>query len=216
MNKSILDYSHRPRPHLMAAHHRASPQSAINKVAANINSVRDYKFQQFEAQQERIRRVHQKLMQKKPVSSGGNSSLSSIQRLLSQKMAKTFLTTQGKHLDQEVILANSQHNELFKDMNRLNDCFLDVVDNVCSYKVELGIMLQRLVECYNSAFLQQYEVFYDGRLEKEKTLEKEIRVYRAKQEETDAERESLKEKQDLAEKAVRVKDNEIERLLEQQ
>ena len=105
-------------------------------------------------QQPRIHRVHQKLMQKKPVSSGGNSCLNAIQKLLSQKMAKTFLTTHGKHLDHEIILQNSRHNELFKDMNRLNDCFLDVVDNVCSYKVELGIMLQRLVECYNSVFLQ--------------------------------------------------------------
>ena len=68
----------------MAAHpRRASPHSAINKVAGNINSVRDYKFQQFDAQQERIRRIHQKLMQKKAVSSGGNSSLDAIQKLLS-------------------------------------------------------------------------------------------------------------------------------------
>ena len=109
-------------------------------------------------------------------------------------MAKTFLATRGKHLDQEIVLQNSQHNELFKDMNRLNGCFLDVVDNVCSYKVEMGIMLQRLVECYNSVFLQQYEVFYDGRLEKEKMLEKEIAVYRAKQKQTDEERDTLEQK----------------------
>ena len=139
MNKSMME-SQIARPHLMAHPYR-STQSAINKVATNINSVRDYKFQLFDAHQERIRRIHQKLMQKKAVSSGGNSSLNAIQKLLSQKMAKTFLTTHGKRLDQEIILQNSQHNELFKDMNRLNGCFLDVVDNVCSYKVELGIML---------------------------------------------------------------------------
>ena len=77
-------------------------------------------------------------------------------------------------------------------MNRLNGCFLDVVDNVCGYKVELGIMLQRLVESYNSIFLQQFEVFYDGRLQKEKELDKEIIVYQGKQQETDEERELLK------------------------
>lgn len=152
MNKSMME-SQLARPHLMAHPYRTA-QSAINKVATNINSARDYKFHLFDAHQERIHRIHQKLMQKKAVSSGGNSSLNAIQKLLSQKMAKTFLTTHGKHLDQEIILQNSQHNELFKDMNRLNGSFLDVVDNVCSYKVELGIMLQRLIECYNSVFLQ--------------------------------------------------------------
>lgn len=175
MNRSVMEPSHIARPHLMR-----TPQTAINIVATNINSVRDYKFQVFDAHQDKIRRIHQKLMQKKSVSSGGNSSLNSIQRLLSQKLSNTFLTTQGKGMDHEIVLQNSQHNELFKEMNRLNGCFLDVIDNVCGYKVEMGIMLQRLVECYNSIFLQQYEVFYDGRLQKEKELDKEIAKFQGK------------------------------------
>jgi hypothetical protein len=59
-------------------------------------------------------------------------------------------------------------------MNNLNGCFLDIIDSVCSYKVDLGIMLQKLIESYNSVFLQQYTVFYEGKLEKEKELELEI------------------------------------------
>jgi hypothetical protein len=35
-------------------------------------------------------------------------------------------------------------------------------------------MLQKLVESYNSIFLQQYHVFYEGKLEKEKELDAEI------------------------------------------
>lgn len=45
-------------------------------------------------------------------------------------------------------------------------------------------------------------MFYDGRLEKEKMLEKEVAVYQAKQRQTEEERELLKQKQDLAEKAI--------------
>jgi len=56
-------------------------------------------------------------------------------------------------MEYDIIMQNNRHNEMFKDMNRLNGCFLDVIDNVCGYKVEMGIMLQRLVESYNSIFL---------------------------------------------------------------
>ena len=44
--------------------------------------------------------------------------------------------------------------QLFKHMNNLNGCFLDILDSVCSYKAELGVVLQRLVESYSSVFLQ--------------------------------------------------------------
>ena len=59
-------------------------------------------------------------------------------------------------------------------MNNLNGCFLDILDSVCSYKAELGVILQKLVESYSSIFLQQYTVFYEGKLVKEKELEAEI------------------------------------------
>jgi hypothetical protein len=56
-------------------------------------------------------------------------------------------------------------------MNNLNGCFIDIIDSVCSYKIDLGVTLQLLVESYNSVFLQQYEVFYKGKIEKEKELD---------------------------------------------
>jgi len=48
---------------------------------------------------------------------------------------------------------------------------MDIIDSVCSYKIDLGVTLQLLVESYNSVFLQQYEVFYKGKIEKEKELD---------------------------------------------
>jgi hypothetical protein len=67
-----------------------------------------------------------------------------------------FLSQQGN--------GTVNHNHLFKYMNNLNGCFLDIIDSVCSFKVDLGVMLQKLIESYNSVFLQQYHVFYEGKL----------------------------------------------------
>lgn len=67
---------------------------------------------------------------------------------------------------------NVEHNQLFKDMNNLNGSFLDILDSVSTYKAELAITLQKLIESYNSVFLQQYNVFYKGKLEKEIELDK--------------------------------------------
>jgi hypothetical protein len=56
-------------------------------------------------------------------------------------------------------------------MNTLNGCFLDILDTACAYKVDLGVILQKLVESYNSIFLQQYQTFYEIKLQKEFDLE---------------------------------------------
>ena len=78
------------------------------------------------------------------------------------------------------------------------------------------MLLQKLVESYNSIFLQQYEVFYDGRLQKEIELEKEINAYNDKSKKRDEEKVKLQDKQEVVMKALMTKNNEIERLLEQQ
>jgi len=82
--------------------------------------------------------------------------------------------------------------------------------------VDLAMLLQKLVESYNSIFLQQYEVFYDGRLQKEIELEKEINAYNDKSKKRDEEKVKLQDKQEVVMKALMTKNNEIERLLEQQ
>ena len=56
-------------------------------------------------------------------------------------------------------------------MNELNGAFIDVVDDTCSFKLDLGLLLQKIVESYNSIFLQQYKVFYEGKIQKEIELE---------------------------------------------
>ena len=128
-------------------------------------------------------------MNQKQVSSGGNSMITSIQMLLGPKLKEQFLMQQGSD--------SINHNNLFKNMNNLNGCFLDIIDSVCSYKVELGIMLQKLVESYNSIFLQQYQTFYDGKLQREKDLDMEILRYKGKQKEAQDEQDKLIKQQEL-------------------
>lgn len=59
---------------------------------------------------------------------------------------------------------------MFTEANILNQSFLQVIDQVCCYRMELGIMLQKLVESYNSIILQQFEEFYRSENQKEKEL----------------------------------------------
>ena len=72
-------------------------------------------------------------MTQKEVSSGGNSSITSLQMLLGPRLKEQFLDQQGPNA--------ISHNHLFKHMNNLNGCFLDILDSVCSYKAELGVIL---------------------------------------------------------------------------
>lgn len=48
-----------------------------------------------------------------------------------------------------------------------------------------------MVESYSSIFLQQYGVFYEGKLVKERELEKEIEVFKDRQRNADREAEKL-------------------------
>jgi len=52
---------------------RASPRSNVYKVNKNVNSIQEMKFEELENYKDKINRIHSKLMNKKPVSSGGNS-----------------------------------------------------------------------------------------------------------------------------------------------
>ena len=176
LNTKFLDYNNN-------FNKTFAQSSTVNALESNINSVRDYKFAQLESYKDQIARIHLKLMNQKQVSSGGNSMITSIQMLLGPKLKEQFLMQQGSD--------SINHNNLFKNMNNLNGCFLDIIDSVCSYKVELGIMLQKLVESYNSIFLQQYQTFYDGKLQREKDLDMEILRYKGKQKEAQDEQDKL-------------------------
>jgi hypothetical protein len=96
-------------------------------------------------------------------------------------------------------------------MNGLNGCFTEVLDSVSAYRADLAIMLQQLIETYNSVFLQQYEVFYDEKLQKE--LQLDAQIEHCKQVEADfaKTKEELLKRQEFCAHYIQSKDDEIRR-----
>ena len=66
------------------------------------------------------------------------------------------------------------HAELLAYLNKLNTSFLSIIETVCCFRIELGTSLEKMVECHNSIYLQQFEIFYGNKIEKEIELQKKI------------------------------------------
>jgi hypothetical protein len=111
-----------------------------NFLVQNASSVRDYKNTKLQQNRNNIDFIHASLMGKKNVTSE-TANLHAIQKTLNPTLRQFFML-------------NPDHAELLSDMNNLNGNFIDVIDTVCGYRIELGLSLQKLVECYNSIFVQ--------------------------------------------------------------
>ena len=48
---------------------------------------------------------------------------------------------------------NVQHVEILNSLNFINSEFIEIIDTVCGYRIELGMSLQKLVESYNAIYL---------------------------------------------------------------
>ena len=62
--------------------------------------------------------------------SANSADLRALEKLLNPRFREMFLESHQEG-----------HRLLFQDMNELNGCFIDIVDDVCSFKLDLGIML---------------------------------------------------------------------------
>ena len=74
-----------------------------------------------------ISALHSKLMAVKPVSNN-STNLMAIQKNISPFYREYFMN-------------NAEHAWLLSDMNTLNGNFVDIIDTVCSYRIELGMSL---------------------------------------------------------------------------
>jgi len=140
--EDILDLNGRLLNYNNTFYNKLPPQGKLNKVDQNVDNIRDYKLLEMETYKQQISDLHSGLMIRKSVCSGKDSNLMQIQKLLAPNLKEIFLNDN-----------NTEHNMLFRDMNNLNGSFLDILDNVATYKVELAITLQKMVESYNSVFL---------------------------------------------------------------
>jgi hypothetical protein len=80
-----------------------------------------------------------------------------VQSATSNQNLEAFLTPAAR---EQVQLGDARRGEYLGAMNTLNSVFKQVLELTCSYRIELGITLQRLVESYNSLFLLLMEVSY--------------------------------------------------------
>ena len=172
------------------------------------------------------------LMKRKPVQSSGNTGIVNIEKLLIPELRQAFLQHEeeretAKHLkdlarmylskekreelakadekpaeDPQMARARNINHDLLKYANGLNGSFIGIIDSVAGYRAELAVTLQKLVESYNSILLQQFECFHTLKLGKENHLEEQIQLLMAKEAETVKERDNLKQKQELAERAI--------------
>jgi hypothetical protein len=99
---------------------------------------------------------------------------------------------------------------VFHETNQLNQAFLLVADMVTCYRAELGGMLRKLVESYNSVILQQFESFYRAENELERELLSKIGHHEHAREELASKRAEFELKLEQAKAIVSSKDALIE------
>lgn len=61
---------------------------------------------------------------------------------------------------EQLEIGDLRRGRCLRAMEALNRAFKPMLETTCAYRVELGAALRRLVECYNSLFLQLLHVSY--------------------------------------------------------
>ena len=99
-----------------------------NFIKRNMNLGKDIsKNVEFDKQRSIINRVHHKITNKKEYVFDVNS-LSALQTYLTPKLKQQFLS-------------NPNYQETFAEANLINKAFLNVIEQVGCYRIELGHML---------------------------------------------------------------------------
>lgn len=88
------------------------------------------------------------------------------------------------------------------------------MDNLVSYKAEIAISLQRLIESYNLIVLDQFQAFYQNEHEKEVHLNERERILNLKEKEILRTKEILYGKQEQVKQCMIGKDKEIKELFD--
>ena len=90
-------------------------------------------------------------------SNGEMSRFKNIRNFLSPQIKSRFL----KHKDHKILTLQIQ---------QLNEATVNFYDQIKCYKMDLAQSLQNLFECYNTIFINQYEIFGATESEKEKSF----------------------------------------------
>ena len=88
-----------------------------------------------------------------------------MQRFLPPKFRDLYLVQSDSPIN---------HSKHFNDLNELNGAFLEAVEKVAQYKLDIAQILQMFVESYCSVFIQQYQTFYSMKSEEQARVDKEV------------------------------------------
>lgn len=180
-------------------------RTATNLVDANITSVRQHKSAFLESKRRRIEAIHKRIMAENDIQ---NKDICRMQRLLPQRLREVFIEQKKAE--------GGDHSQHFRDLNELNDVFISVLDSLCSYRVDLGNSVQKLVECYCSVFLQQFQTFYTVKKPKLSPEEVEAQKLKEKQAELDKIKADTLEQQEFCRQYIASKDSELAKMKELQ
>ena len=105
----------------------------------NINQIQQTKRAKQEHCRDKINMIYEKLRIKKGLGTE-MMDLGQIQNHLPKKLKDIFIKT-------------NNHAQILMDMNILNNAFCDILEQVCCYKLELGLTTQKMIESYNILML---------------------------------------------------------------
>ncbi|CDW81151.1 UNKNOWN [Stylonychia lemnae] len=174
----------------------------VDFIKRNLNIGKQQKNMDFERHKELINKVYNKIKKRKDYGLDVKN-LFNIQSCLNPKLKHHYLSNQGFF-------------QIFTEANVLNQTFLQIIDQVSCYRVELGILLQKLVESYNSIILQQFEEFYRSENLKEKELSVKLAAQQQSTEELFQRRMEFEKKLESVQALIQGKDAQIASLMQEQ
>ena len=124
----------------------------------NIGDLKNFKVKTLDHSKSLIESVHSRLRSTRNIQSN-LLHLDNITAHLQPRLAKTFE-------------AMPHHCDVLEDLTALQRALLPILDYLVCYKPELGLCLQRQIECYNLLALDQFEGYYKNENHKEVELNK--------------------------------------------
>eukprot|EP00347_Sterkiella_histriomuscorum_P013232 403365504 len=170
----------------------------VDFIKRNLNIGKVQKNMDFERQKDLIGKVYTKIKKRKDYGLDVKN-LFNIQSCLNPKLKQQYLGNQGFF-------------QIFTETNILNQTFMQIIDQVCCYRLELGMLLQKLVECYNSIILQQFEEFYRSENLKEKELTSKLDAQQQATDELFQKRLEFERRLDSVQAIISGKDAQIQSL----
>lgn len=152
---SSYEYKIGSRPQSFVGKFEDQPK-VIDHLAKNFNMIGNNKNKEFEVSKRVIAAIYKDLNVVK-YSNGEMSRFKNIRNFLSPQIKNRFL----KHKDHKILTLQIQ---------QLNEATVNFYDQIKCYKMDLAQSLQNLFECYNTIFINQYEIFGNTESEKEKSF----------------------------------------------